>query len=112
MVGVAPIDFDVKSSSYDTCGWYLHCSNERHYSGPPYNYLPPKEKGKKASKLIPYETINYEIIIIMNMNKRTIKFIVNGEDKGELYTEIPIDKPLSPAVFLYNKDDSVEIIKC
>ena len=25
MVGVAPIDFDINSSSYDTCGWYLYC---------------------------------------------------------------------------------------
>ena len=25
MVGVAPIDFDINSSSYNSCGWYLHC---------------------------------------------------------------------------------------
>ena len=28
MVGVAPIDFDINSSSYDTCGWYLYCNEE------------------------------------------------------------------------------------
>ena len=45
----------------------------------------------------------------MNMKKRTLKFIINNEDKGESYTDIPIDKPLYPAVCLDNKDDSVEI---
>ena len=48
----------------------------------------------------------------MDMNQRTLKFIINNEDKGESYTDIPIDKPLFPAVFLYYKNDSVEIIEC
>ena len=26
-VGVAPIDFDINSSTYSTCGWYLYCPN-------------------------------------------------------------------------------------
>ena len=46
------------------------------------------------------------------MNKRTLKFIIDNEDKGESYSDIPIDKPIFPAVLLYNKDDSVEIVKC
>ena len=25
MVGVAPIDFDINSSSFITCGWYCNC---------------------------------------------------------------------------------------
>ena len=45
----------------------------------------------------------------MNMKKRTLKFIINDEDKGDSYKNIPIDKPLFPAVFLYEKNDSVEI---
>jgi len=48
----------------------------------------------------------------MNMNKRTLKFIINNEDKGESYTDIPIDKPLFPAVCLYDLNDSVEILEC
>ena len=48
----------------------------------------------------------------MNMQKRTLKFIVNNEDKGESYKDIPIDKPLYPAIYLYYKKDSIEIIKC
>ena len=45
----------------------------------------------------------------MNMKKRSLKFIINNEDKGDSYTNIPIDKPIFPAVLLENQNDSVEI---
>ena len=45
------------------------------------------------------------------MHNRTLKFIVDGEDNGETYSNIPIDKPLFPTVFLYHKNDSVKIIE-
>ena len=45
----------------------------------------------------------------MNMEKRALKFIINNEDKGVSYTDIPIDKPLAPAICLYDINDSVEI---
>ena len=46
------------------------------------------------------------------MKKRTLKFIINNEDKGDSYTDIPIDKPIFPAVLLYNRNDSIEIAEC
>ena len=100
MVGVAPIDFDVNSSSWNTCGWYNFCYNSNLYSGPPYKY------SNKNSSL---SNINDEIIIVMNMKKRTLKFIINNEDKGDSYTNIPIDKPIFPAVLLWSQNDSIEI---
>ena len=110
IVGVATSDFDINTSSFINCGWYLNCKNLELYSGPPHNYGQNKKGNKKGKKVEnEYETKRYDIIIIMNADKRTIKFIINGEDKGELYTNIPSDKPLHPAVFLYHKDDSVEI---
>ena len=45
----------------------------------------------------------------MIMKKRTLKFLINNQDKGDSYTNIPIDKPLFPAILLYNKNDSFEI---
>ena len=45
----------------------------------------------------------------MNMNKKTLKFIINNEDKGDSYTNIPTHKPLAPAVLLKQNNDSVEI---
>ena len=51
-----------------------------------------------------------EIIVVLNFKKRSLKFIINNEDKGDSYTNIPIDKQLFPAIFLGNAKDSVEII--
>ena len=48
----------------------------------------------------------------MNMKKRTLKFIINHEDRGDSYYDIPLDKPIFPAVFLGNQDDCLEIIEC
>ena len=100
MVGVAPSDFDILSSNYNTCGWYYYCYKSTLYSGPPFNYdnLKTNLSGVKD-----------EILVVMNMKKRTLKFIINNEDKGDSYTNIPVDKPLFPAIWLFNKDDSVEI---
>ena len=103
MVGVAPIDFDINKSYWTTCGWYLYCYNSSLYSGPPYNY-----NGIKTN----LSGVKDEVEVIMDMNNKTLKFIINNEDKGVSYTNIPIDKPISPAIGFYNKNDSVEITKC
>ena len=103
MVGVAPIDFDINSSSFDTCGWYFYCFCSTLYSGSPFNY------GGKNTNL---NKVNDEIIVVMNIKKRTLKFIINNEDKGDSYTNIPIDKPIFPAVLLYHENDSIEISDC
>ena len=71
------------------------------WSGPPNNYQ-DKETNLKYQKK--------EIVIVMNIKKRTLKFIIDGEDKGDSYQNIPLDKPLFPSVLLYSKDDSVEIM--
>ena len=102
MVGVASSDFDINSSIYNTCGWYFYLSNSYLWSGPPHNY-------NKSTNLMSKRD---EIIVIMNMNKRTLKFVINNEDKGESFTDIPIDKSLFPAILLHDQDDSVEIIEC
>ena len=100
MVGVAPSDFDINSSDHSTCGWYFYCGRPSLWSGPPLYYL---NKETNLSK------VDNEIIIVMNMKKRSLKFIINGEDKGDSYTDIPMDKSLYPAVCLYNTNNSVEI---
>ena len=52
-----------------------------------------------------------EITVIMNMKKKSLKFIINDEDKGDSFTNIPIDKPIFPSVLLMDQDDSIEIIE-
>ena len=103
MVGVAPIDFDINSSFYNTCGWYYNIYASNLYSGPPHNYSGKETNLSKVK--------NDEIIVVMDMNKRTLKFIINNEDKGDSYTDIPLDKPIFPAVLLSDQNDSVEIIE-
>ena len=106
MVGVAPIDFnaekiDPTDFTLNLSGWFFYCYDLRLYSGPPHNYR------NKSSEIKDYSN---EITLVMNMNKRSLKFIINNIDKGEQYNDIPIDKPLCPAVFLFNPD-KVEIIE-
>ena len=103
MVGVATIDFDINSASYESdknYGWYYQCFDGTLYSGPPHNYRAEKTNLKKQKD---------EIKMIMNMRKGTLKFIIDNEDKGESFTDIPLDKPIAPSVLLYNINDSVEI---
>ena len=99
-VGVATSDFDINTSTHHNCGWFLFCSDSSLHSGPPFNYYGLNKN---------YSLVKDEVIMIMNMKKRTLKFIINNEDKGDSYIDIPIDKPLFPAVFLYDKNDCVEI---
>ena len=104
MIGIATSDFDFNRASYDTdnnFGWYYYCINGTLYSGPPHNY-----QGKGIS--LKYK--KNEVIVVMNMKKRSLKFIIEGEDKGDSYINIPLEKPIFPSVLLGNKDDSVEII--
>ena len=102
-VGVAPIDFDVNSSNFNTWGRYIFCKDSNLYSGPPYKYY---------SKYSGLSKVNNEIIIIMNMKKRTLRLIINSEDKGDTYTNIPIDKSIFPVICFYKPNDSVEITEC
>ena len=102
-VGVAPSDFDINTTIYNNCGWYFHCHNVSLYSGPPFNY---------SNKKIYINEVKDEITIIMNMKKRTLKFITDDENVSDAYINIPIDKPLFPAVILYHTNDSVEISEC
>ena len=103
MVGVAPIDFDVNLSYYNSYGWYFHIGTTNLHSGPPHNY-----SGRKSN----LNKVNDDLLVVMDFDKQSLKFIINNEDKGYSYNNIPLDKPLAPVVFLYSKNDSVEIIEC
>ena len=102
-VGIAPIDLDIKSGQPYKYGWYYYCYDSTLYSGPPYNY---DAKNTQLNK------VKNEIIVIFDKIKRTLKFIVDGDDKGESYTNIPLDKPIVPVVTLLSKEDSVQLINC
>ena len=100
MVGLGTIDFDINSSSYSNNGWYFYCYSSVLISGNSYNY-----NNKKTS----LPKVKEEIKIVMNMETRELKFIVDNEDKDESFSILYPRKPLVPVVFLYHKNDSVEI---
>ena len=79
-------------------------NNSTLYSGPPYSYYAENSELSKLS-----DNKENEIIVIANLKKLTLKFIINGEDRGDSYKNIPNDKPLCPAVILFNQNDSIEI---
>ena len=102
MVGVVTIDFDINKSKYTNCGWHYYCESSSLFSSAPYNY------NNKSTNL---KKVKNEITVVMDMNKRSLKFIIDNEDKGESYKDIPIDKPIFPSIFLWDTNDSVEIIR-
>ena len=99
-VGVASSDFDMNNLYH--CGWYLYLYSLTLDSGPPHNY---------SSKEIKANYPTREIVLIMNMKERTLKFLIDNLDYDISYSNIPIDKPLYPAVFMYYTKDSIQFIK-
>ena len=80
-------------------GWYLSLNNSSLFSDSPHNY---RNKG-----------INFiakdEIKININMKEGTFNLLIDGDNKLQLYNNIPLEKPLSPAVLLFDEEDSIEI---
>ena len=102
MVGISQEEINLNISLNNINGWYFYCYNSSLYSGKPHNY---KDKKTNANKVINY------IFIIFDMNKGNLDFILDN-NKIEGYTDIPIDKPLYPAILLYDKNDRIEINEC
>ena len=44
------------------------------------------------------------------MKDGTFNLILDNNNKIKLYNNIPLDKPISPSVLLYDEEDSIEII--
>ncbi len=59
---MAPIDFDINSSSYNY-GWYLDCSNSCLYSGPPHNY-----NGTRTN----LNQVKDEVIVSLDLKKQSL----------------------------------------
>ena len=85
-------------------GWFFNCFNSTLYSD-----LPENSRGKKTN----LPKVKEELMIIMNIKKRTLKIIIDNDNLNdeieEIYKDIQINKPLVPAVLLYDNEDSVLI---
>ena len=81
-------------------GWYFCLSNSSLFSDSPHNY---------RAKTINIENIVDEIKININMKEGTYNLIFDNNNI-QLYNNIPLDKPISLSVLLFDENDSVEII--
>ena len=102
LVGISTNDFEANESPYYNNGWYICLCCGKLFSGFNQNNMEDKA----------FDDIVYrdEIILFMDMKKKTLKILLDSLEEKELYSEINTDKPLYPAVILKNQLDNVEII--
>jgi len=86
-------------------GWYFYADNSSLFSGPPQEFR--CKTYSNTGRLASGSTIK----VILDMNKRTIGFAINGKDYGVAFEKIPVDKELCSCVMLYKANDCVEIMK-
>ena len=80
--------------------WYLSINNSSLFSDAPQNF---------RNSNINFKINQDEIIININMKDRTFNLLTDGENKLQLYNNIPLNKPISPSILLYDEEDSIEI---
>ena len=80
-------------------GWYFSINSLSLFSDSPHNY-----RGKGVNFIINPD----EIKININMKEGTFNLLVD-DDIVQLYNNIPLNKPISPAILLYDEEDSIEI---
>lgn len=101
-LGIAPSTINQShSKNHRTCGWYFH-SNGTLWSGPPFNY----SVKSYVNAVYTGDVVDVEL----NLDKKTIKFYVNGKDCGLAYENIPTDQDLLLSVIVCNPNDIVELI--
>jgi len=104
-IGVAPFDINKNTPNiYSQNGWYLYTHSSVLYSGPPMNF------SNKAYSSTSALAIGSTVTVKLDMDKKTIAFIINGTDYGVAYNNIPTDKELCSCVLMVIANDSVEIV--
>lgn len=105
-VGVAPYDVDVNVPNQKKCGWYMYCLNQTLWSGPPFGYRSKKFSGSTGGVFLG------EVSLLLNTtNKPASLAFKAGNWQGfyVAYKNIPMDKPLVPAVVIENVNTVVSI---
>ena len=107
LVGAAPCDIDQNCSfNYNKSGWYFNCGNMSLYSGPPQCYN-SKKVAQFAASSVGKGTV---IDVFVDPISRTMSYSLNGVMARNVYTDLPNVALIRPAVLLYFKGDSVELI--
>ena len=111
-VGVAPADMSQDNEKSISHGWFFSCYKSALFSGKPQNfwckeYGPRKTNGE-------YVHTGDSVCASMDMSIGSLSFSLKGNstvsDLGVAFECIPLDKPLVPAVIMFNCGDAVEFI--
>ena len=81
-------------------GWYFSIDSSSPFSDFPHNY---------RNQSINYNINQDEIKININMKEGTFNLLIDENNKLLLYNNIPLNKPISPAILLFDEEDSIEI---
>lgn len=106
---IAEISIEELNNNKNNAGYYLFIKNSKLFSGSPFNY-----KNKKTNLKI----INDEIVIIMDIKEKSLKFLIDKESdniyedsKNIYYKDIQTDNPFFPTLLLYDENDSVVFLE-
>ena len=111
-IGLPNVDIDInapkigaridnKDQNKNLCnyGCYFSFNNSALYSDFPQNC---------RNKMLKLKKMQNELTFMMDMNKHLLEIITDEDIKIEY--NIPLDKPVSPSILLYDINDSIEII--
>jgi len=104
MIGVVPSNANNNTVLYNTNGWYLDAYDSTLYCGPPLSY--GTKKYSNTGRLVNGSTVTVKL----NVDNKTITYIINGTDYGVAYNNITSNTEMSLCVSIWNGDDSVEIV--
>ena len=108
MIGVAPADVDRREGkdNSEECGWYFSLYRRNLFSGPPQN--------ERSGNYADCDRINAGDIVTVTMDTTgelgVLSFMVNEKDLGPAYKDIPLDKDLVPALFLYKTEEKAQLL--
>lgn len=109
-VGVAPAEMKQDNVKSISQGWFFSCYKSTLFSGKPSNFW-SKEYGPRKTNG-EYVKTGDSVCATIDMTTGKLSFSLKHEgettDLGVAFEDIPLDKPLVPAVIMYNCGDSIE----
>lgn len=111
-VGVAPAEMSQDDEKSISHGWFFSCYKSALFSGKPDNFWCKEYGPRKANG--EYVKAGDSVCASMDTTLGRLSFALKRDgvltDLGVAFEGIPLDKPLVPAVIMYNCGDSVEFI--
>ena len=106
-LGVVPSDVELRPGQdiRTNYGWYLNFYHTQLYSGPPQRRSGNSYGNRNDIKSGDIIRVTFDA----TGEKGVLSYALNGEDLGVAFNDIPLDKPLLPAVFIYGRTETIEL---